>query len=56
MAMYVDITVKARLKIQDPVPDEKEMESLINGNFDVALMCPFETTLEDFEYIIVDVD
>jgi hypothetical protein len=56
MAMYVDITIRATLKIQDPMPDETEMKRLIDESFDVTLESPFETTMEDFQYSISDAD
>lgn len=56
MAMYVDITIRATLKIQDPMPDEAEMKRLADENFDVTLECPFETTMVEFNYRIGDAD
>jgi hypothetical protein len=56
MAMYVDIMVRATLKIQDPIPDEAEMKRLADECFNVTIESPFETTMEDFQYSISDAD
>lgn len=53
MATYIKVTVTAVIKVQDPAPDEEEMEEIKEGT---VLYCPHELTEEKYEFAVIDAD
>ena len=52
MAVYLNLTAKARIKIQDPC-DEKTINQVKEDTF---INCPVELCEEDYEYTVEDAD